>query len=1073
MNKYYQRKDILKYEADTHKTLHATMAERANRSLKDRLYKYFSERNTLRWIDVLQSFVDAINRSVCRTTGMRPIDVTEANAGELMNRLYPVGKEPTKAPRFEVGDFVRVEKRRVLKSSKIESKGLATFSDVVYVIDKVFERDPPVYKLRDYFNRPQRGYFYEQQLVKVPSFLDNTARVERILRERRRADGTKEYYVRWMNEGSEYDSWVPEADFDVSLANIIYPYSWPDLGVEEYQYIDVAWTTGVVTRIWAKSTACRTVQDMIRGLQRALDDAAGSMCKQARKRKASSRRKRNVFDEISDEDLEQQMRDSGLVTDEYIKKVGELQHKLIDLAKEKTRKEEKYTTEINDLRDRVKEVEKSKTTISADNIKLVERWKQVDKARKDDLKKHAAEKALLEDQLKTLESDLENARAENERVHAEEKRKRLQADTKQRETLERLQAYEDIVKKLESRIEELERPTIRQVTTTAEGQECDAVSGKPYDLVNKLVTFHYDDVTNRFRLSIDKTHVREVRLSQQLRYALGFEEEFMVNDVTHAEYTPDLHGGIHSLYVYAPQLVEPSLIGDTTAPLLRITKVKGSPSDMVEETYTMPQYHRHQQHGGGGEGPYFAGSLYQRGAGIGSIFASLLRFLVPIAKAAGRELGREGLAVGSRVLGSVAEGQALKKAAINEFAQGARNIVGRTDMNAELLKIIDEGHEKIQRGKGKRKTCQIQKRDGVGWVPLTAQDTLVAPIQMLGQSFIRQLKMSINGTEVYDSSTLYPYICYIKNELSYSSNVKDTILAAGGYYRDEAMDNAASAGFLQRNRLMGQSEIVELESRLDFDLANQNLFLLNNLDVLFTIYRHDDNFLIQSLRQGDTNTYRLKVHNIRLRVKTVDVNTAVNLAVGNTLEKTMAKYPVRKTEIRSCYLTPGRTEFVYTVFSHTRPRRIIGAMVNNNAYNGRLTLSPFKFSPFDVRTFEINVGGEIFPSFSYNMRWVDVPKSFVRAFMDMHEGSMTDRNTTNAVTMEQFADGWNFHVFPLTSTLEDNAWMEPVHNCTTTVIVRFNRPIPDPGVSLIIMGEFDQILYIDQHRTVVADGSVV
>ncbi|KAH7703364.1 Protein F19G12.2 [Aphelenchoides avenae] len=109
---------------------------------------------------------------------------------------------------------------------------------------------------------------------------------------------------------------------------------------------------------------------------------------------------------------------------------------------------------------------------------------------------------------------------------------------------------------------------------------------------------------------------------------------------------------------------------------------------------------------------------------------------------------------------------------------------------------------------------------------------------------------------------------------------------------------------------MGQSEIVELESRLDFDLANQNLFLLNNLDVLFTIYRHDDNFLIQSLRQGDTNTYRLKVHNMRLRVKTVDVNSSVNPAVGNTLEKTMAKYPVRKTEIRSCYLTPGRTEFV-------------------------------------------------------------------------------------------------------------------------------------------------------------------
>ncbi|KAH7693730.1 CBN-RNR-2 protein [Aphelenchoides avenae] len=231
--------------------------------------------------------------------------------------------------------------------------------------------------------------------------------------------------------------------------------------------------------------------------------------------------------------------------------------------------------------------------------------------------------------------------------------------------------------------------------------------------------------------------------------------------------------------------------------------------------------------------------------------------------------------------------------------------------------------------------------------------------QNTAQKIVRSIEkydQSSNTTAFYGKRVTFD-ITYIKNELSYSSNVKDTILAAGEYYHDDAMDNAASTGFLQRNRLMGQSEIVELESRLDFDLANQNLFLLNNLDVLFTIYRHDDNFLIQSLRQGDTNTYRLKVHNIRLRVKTVDVNTTVNLAVGNTLEKTMAKYPVRKTEIRSCYLTPGRTEFVYTVFSHTRPRRIIGAMVNNYAYNGRLTLSPFKFFPYDVRTFEINVGG--------------------------------------------------------------------------------------------------------------------
>lgn len=44
-----------------------------------------------------------------------------------------------------------------------------------------------------------------------------------------------------------------------------------------------------------------------------------------------------------------------------------------------------------------------------------------------------------------------------------------------------LQTYEEIVAKFEIRIEELEKPqaTVRQLTTMAEGQECDAVSGAP------------------------------------------------------------------------------------------------------------------------------------------------------------------------------------------------------------------------------------------------------------------------------------------------------------------------------------------------------------------------------------------------------------------------------------------------------------------------------------------------------------------------------------------------------------------------------------------------------------------
>jgi len=80
MKEYFKKKDIDKrvvYSPD----VHASMAERANRTIKERLYRYFSEQNTLRWNNVIQKIVSGINASINRTTGVTPNSVTFKNAG--------------------------------------------------------------------------------------------------------------------------------------------------------------------------------------------------------------------------------------------------------------------------------------------------------------------------------------------------------------------------------------------------------------------------------------------------------------------------------------------------------------------------------------------------------------------------------------------------------------------------------------------------------------------------------------------------------------------------------------------------------------------------------------------------------------------------------------------------------------------------------------------------------------------------------------------------------------------------------------------------------------------------------
>lgn len=206
MREYFKEKDILKFSAKTHKVLHATVAERANRTIKDRLYKYFSENGTLRWIDIIQDVVAAINHSVCRATRVRPVDVTPENADKLFARLYAQtnNRGVRRRPKFSVGQHVRIAEKDITFA-----KHLNSFSDQIYTIAEVLpERIPVVYRLQDYFGRLLPGYYYEPEMVRTCAFDQTTHRAEKILRQRRR-NGVDECLIRWIGHSEQFDSWVP------------------------------------------------------------------------------------------------------------------------------------------------------------------------------------------------------------------------------------------------------------------------------------------------------------------------------------------------------------------------------------------------------------------------------------------------------------------------------------------------------------------------------------------------------------------------------------------------------------------------------------------------------------------------------------------------------------------------------------------------------------------------------------------------------------------------------------------------------------------------------------------------
>jgi hypothetical protein len=179
----------------------AACVERFNRTLKTRLYRYFTAKHTHRWIDVLQSFINTYNKSFHRTIGMAPNDVTSENAQQVAERMYPLKVKPTF--KFQLGDTVRITiYKHVFVKGYIQN-----WTHELYTISERHESNPPTYTIRDLAGESIKGKFYEQELQRVVKQEEDEYIVEKVLKTRKR-NGRLEHYVKWHGYPDKFNSWT-------------------------------------------------------------------------------------------------------------------------------------------------------------------------------------------------------------------------------------------------------------------------------------------------------------------------------------------------------------------------------------------------------------------------------------------------------------------------------------------------------------------------------------------------------------------------------------------------------------------------------------------------------------------------------------------------------------------------------------------------------------------------------------------------------------------------------------------------------------------------------------------------
>lgn len=205
LNKLFKSNKINHFSTDS--DLKAQIVERFNRTLKEKMWKIFTQNGDNKWIDIIDDLLTNYNNSYHRSIKMTPTNASKKENREIVHKnLYPEKICELDKNKFKIGDNVRITKYK-----SIFDKGyLPNWSSETFVINKVFKNNPCSYELKDLDDELIKGKFYNEELTLFDK-QNKDYIVEKILKKRTR-NGIKEVLIKWYGYPEKFNSWEVESE---------------------------------------------------------------------------------------------------------------------------------------------------------------------------------------------------------------------------------------------------------------------------------------------------------------------------------------------------------------------------------------------------------------------------------------------------------------------------------------------------------------------------------------------------------------------------------------------------------------------------------------------------------------------------------------------------------------------------------------------------------------------------------------------------------------------------------------------------------------------------------------------
>jgi len=148
--------------------LKASIVERFNRTIKNKMWRMFQFKNNKKYIDELDDLLANYNNSYHRSIKNKPININKCNENKTFEILYGFAKEEGGLNEYartiyKKGDYVR----KVLDKAIFEKSYTSNWSNDLFLISEIIPGNPTVYKIKTLYNENLSKSFYENQLLKV------------------------------------------------------------------------------------------------------------------------------------------------------------------------------------------------------------------------------------------------------------------------------------------------------------------------------------------------------------------------------------------------------------------------------------------------------------------------------------------------------------------------------------------------------------------------------------------------------------------------------------------------------------------------------------------------------------------------------------------------------------------------------------------------------------------------------------------------------------------------------------------------------------------------------------------